>query len=249
MDLLCECKIVSFGSFNVDQNDALIIVDMQNDFITGSLSVPNAETIIKPICCLIDKFSSKNATIIATKDYHPKNHCSFIGYGGIFPKHCIQNTTGSHIEKTISEKLRQTNNVSVVYKGFSPDIDSYAAFQYHPNNIHVKRIAQNNHGCYCSISWTGSFSLYSSTSDIDINAPPDIMSVLNKISLHDILVNKKKIFICGLTLDFCVIDTAINASLFGFEVYIFIDSTMIIDTKNLQNVKEKMNEYNIAFVA
>ncbi|ATZ81117.1 putative isochorismatase hydrolase [Bodo saltans virus] len=228
---------------------------MQNDFITGSLAIPNTDTIIKGICSMIDIFASKNSKIIATKDYHPKNHCSFSENGGLFPSHCIQNTHGSYIEKTISDKLQEhLKNVSIVFKGFSPDIDSYAAFTYDSNDNN--RVAQNKCGCFCNLSWTGSFALYSSTMEKDINAPPDVMSILTKIPLNELLISenliepqrKKKLFVCGLTLDYCVIDTAINASIFGFKVYIFTDLTMMINLHNLSSVKEKMNKYDITFI-
>ena len=117
---------------------ALIVVDIQKDFCQGgALEVKNADEIIPVTNKLIEKFQQENNLIIATKDWHPKNHKSFavnsngkIGECGIlngleqiwWPVHCVQNESGSDFH----EKLLPIKNI--VYKGTNEDIDSYSGF-------------------------------------------------------------------------------------------------------------------------
>lgn len=75
---------------------------------------------------------------------------------------------------------------------------------------------------------TGCFELNCSNDDCDVNAPPDVLAWESRKSLGDVLADRKtgRLFICGLALDFCVLDTAINATLAGFQnVYIIVDAT------------------------
>ncbi|HIP89563.1 MAG TPA: isochorismatase family protein, partial [Thermococcus paralvinellae] len=73
--------------------EALIIVDMQRDFMPGgALPVPNGNRIIPKVEEYIKKFKEKGALIVATRDWHPENHISFKEQGGPWPRHCVQNT-------------------------------------------------------------------------------------------------------------------------------------------------------------
>ena len=115
----------------------LVIVDVQNDFLKGgSLAVPKGEKIIKPINKIIKQYD----LVIATKDWHPKNHISFasnhtdkkigdiINVNGLdqvlWPDHCIQNSFGSDFP----EQLDISKLAKVVYKGSNANIDSYSGF-------------------------------------------------------------------------------------------------------------------------
>jgi nicotinamidase/pyrazinamidase len=102
-------------------NSALIIVDVQKDFISGSLAVPDAESIIEPILKIKNKFTK----VFFTQDHHPKDHCSFKINGGLWPEHCVQNTLGALIDY----RLISTTKVSfVIEKGTDKDVDSYSGF-------------------------------------------------------------------------------------------------------------------------
>lgn len=72
---------------------ALVIVDYQNDFVTGSLAVPGAADALPLISSLAQ--SGDYAIVAGTRDWHPYNHCSFVEQGGQWPSHCVEHTWGS----------------------------------------------------------------------------------------------------------------------------------------------------------
>ena len=204
--------------------DTLLIVDVQHDFLPGgAFGVAEGDEILPGICALIPKFVGAGATVIATRDYHPRNHCSFNTCGGPFPPHCIQGSKGSQLHDSIAETLQpyladkeggdgKKPKVHVVYKAFSPDIDSFGAFEYTASNSDGRLTTRSDPPaeCHCSLNWTGGFVLYSSMLCEDANAPPDVMSVLSKKALADVVPKGGRMFVCGLAMDFCVIDSAVN---------------------------------------
>jgi len=100
---------------------ALIIVDMQKDFMEGGpLAVPGSNDIIE----YINKIRKNYKIVVFTKDFHPKDHCSFKTNGGIWPVHCVQKTKGSKIHKDLDVKP----NDLIVIKGTNKDFDSYSGF-------------------------------------------------------------------------------------------------------------------------
>lgn len=99
---------------------ALIIIDVQHDFLPGgSLAVPGGDAIIQPILALRKMFD----LTVFTQDWHPANHSSFKEYGGIWPIHCVQNSHGAEIEKSLLRK-----DDIVVRKGTLQEVDSYSGF-------------------------------------------------------------------------------------------------------------------------
>ncbi|OGN63668.1 MAG: hypothetical protein A3E80_02765 [Chlamydiae bacterium RIFCSPHIGHO2_12_FULL_49_9] len=100
---------------------ALLIIDMQRDFMpNGALAVPKADRLIPIINEIMIQFDC----VIATQDWHPKNHASFISMGGKWPAHCIQNTEGAAFAKGLkTEKFTCT-----IHKGTDPKVESYSAF-------------------------------------------------------------------------------------------------------------------------
>ena len=115
---------------------ALLLVDIQNDFITGSLPVPDGAAIIDPVNrCMTDY-----EYVIATQDWHPATHFSFhtshpgrkpfetIERDGesqtLWPPHCVQATDGA----ALHPRLDTAPIAAIFRKGIHPDIDSYSAF-------------------------------------------------------------------------------------------------------------------------
>ncbi len=120
---------------------ALIVVDMQNDFMpNGSLPVSKSLEIVPLINRLMDRFDF----VVATQDWHPKDHVSFasnhpkckagdvIDGQRLWPQHCVQNTYGAEFAPNLATERFDF----VVHKGSNPKIDSYSAFF---DNAHLKK--------------------------------------------------------------------------------------------------------------
>jgi len=106
--------------------DALIVVDMQNDFMPGgALPVPNALSIIPVINEYIRVFEEAGALIVFTRDWHPLNHISFRSRGGPWPPHCVQNTPGAELHKD----LRIPRSAIIISKAFKEDEEAYSGFK------------------------------------------------------------------------------------------------------------------------
>ena len=109
-----------------DQHDALILVDIQNDFLPGgSLGVPGGNEILPVINKYIQLFQANGLPVIATRDWHPVNHCSFEKSGGIWPDHCIAGTKGAQF----SDKLQLPANTLIISKATETDRDAYSGLE------------------------------------------------------------------------------------------------------------------------
>jgi nicotinamidase-related amidase len=115
----------------------LLIVDPQNDFITGSLAVPGAKAkMMKLAAYKLQQYD----IICVTLDTHPENHCSFEINGGIWPKHCIYNTNGWNIPEYLDDRLMDYSNwsgklVSYHNKGTEADKEEYSIFDNESNGF------------------------------------------------------------------------------------------------------------------
>lgn len=107
----------------------LIIIDCQNDFITGTLSVKGAKNVLEEIKKFIKKHRKEISKIIFTVDWHPYNHCSFTGFGGPWPHHCVQFTPGACIEPKLLKFVQSFNiDYEVDRKGEMEELEEYGAF-------------------------------------------------------------------------------------------------------------------------
>lgn len=106
--------------------NVLLIVDPQNDFITGSLAVEGAKEKMMYLSDYID--SVEYDYIFITMDTHPLNHCSFKENGGIWPKHCVAGTNGWCIPEYLSNALKDASSVSYYHKGTESDREEYSIF-------------------------------------------------------------------------------------------------------------------------
>lgn len=117
--------------------NALILVDIQNDFLPGgALAVPEGDEVI-PVVNRVQKFFH---LVVATQDFHPPGHKSFsvnnpgtnlfevIPLNGIdqvmWPSHCVQGTMGAEF----ASALNQEKVVKIFHKGTDPSVDSYSGF-------------------------------------------------------------------------------------------------------------------------
>lgn len=107
------------------QGDALLIVDLQVDFLPGGrLGVPHGDRVIAPINRLIALYAARALPVYASRDWHPEQHCSFAAQGGPWPPHCVAGTDGAGF----SPALHLPDDVSVVSKATTPEVDAYSAF-------------------------------------------------------------------------------------------------------------------------
>ena len=121
----------------VNQNDALIIIDVQNDFCPGgTLAVNGGDTIIEPINQIMSLFNN----IVLSQDWHPAEHKSFasnhidmnpfetidLHYGNqiLWPNHCISGTIGADFHSNLNSKKAN----AIIRKGYNSEIDSYSTF-------------------------------------------------------------------------------------------------------------------------
>lgn len=171
--------------------NALIVIDVQNDFMkNGSLPVEGADSLLPALNDLMPKFD----LVVATKDWHPPKHCSFVSshrnavvgdqvrlptgtIQKLWPEHCIRNTWGA----SFPESLNHSFFDYIVHKGTSVGTDSYSGFQ---DNCRFKRT--------------------------------DLEKIL-------ITHNVSKVFLAGLILEYCVRSTAIDSLDRGFETTLIID--------------------------
>jgi nicotinamidase/pyrazinamidase len=120
-------------------DDALIIIDPQNDFCPGgALAVAGGADIMPGIGALAARF----AHVVVTQDWHPADHSSFASkhrdgvpfdtvrmpYGDrvLWPDHCIQGTAGAQFHPAVAPAIDRAQ--LIIRKGFDPALDSYSAF-------------------------------------------------------------------------------------------------------------------------
>ena len=179
---------------------ALIIVDVQYDFLEGgALAVPHSNEILPEIKKYIEKYNF----IVATMDWHPKNHISFASRHEkeigevillehtiqqiLWPDHCVQDTEGSKIHKEIIQHAHKIDYV--LQKGDNSEIDSYSAFF-------------DNHK-------------------------------QSKTKLDDILCSHKiqEVHVCGLATDYCVKFTVLDALKLGYKVGLLKEGSRAVNIK------------------
>ena len=107
----------------------LIIVDCQNDFITGTMSVKGAKNAMEEIKKFIKNYRKEISKIIFTVDWHPYNHMSFKKFGGLWPQHCVQYTPGACIEPKLLKYVQSFGiDYEVSQKGTIEEVEEYGAF-------------------------------------------------------------------------------------------------------------------------
>ncbi|QID32708.1 nicotinamidase [Pampinifervens florentissimum] len=107
--------------------DALIVVDMQRDFMPGgALPVPEGDKIVPRLNQYIRLFFERGLPVFFTRDWHPPDHISFKDQGGVWPPHCVQDTEGAKFHPDL---YIPPDNRFIISKGTSRDFDAYSGFQ------------------------------------------------------------------------------------------------------------------------
>jgi nicotinamidase/pyrazinamidase len=120
-----------------DATSVLIVVDVQNCFISGALAVPHGEEVVP----VINKIAPAFENVVLTQDWHPPGHASFAsahpgrkpfetiqlasGNQVLWPDHCVQGTPDAALRKDLDIPQAEL----IVRKGFHRDVDSYSAFE------------------------------------------------------------------------------------------------------------------------
>jgi nicotinamidase/pyrazinamidase len=104
--------------------EALLIIDFQNDFCPGgALPVVDGDAIAPRVNELLD--SGRFDLVVATRDWHPANHASFVEQGGPWPPHCVQGSQGAELHASL-DRSRIDHIVDV---GTGVDDEGYSGFE------------------------------------------------------------------------------------------------------------------------
>jgi nicotinamidase/pyrazinamidase len=178
--------------------NALILVDIQNDFVPGgALAVPEGGQIVP----IVNELQKKFELIVATQDWHPRDHASFaanhpgkkigdvIEVDGLpqilWPVHCVQNTPGAELVPS----LDRSRIDRIFHTGTDPHIDSYSGFF---DNGHRKATGLGDY--------------------------------LKSKQVTDV-------YVCGLATDYCVKFTALDAVQLGFKTHVINDASRGVNLK------------------
>lgn len=194
-------------------DDALIVVDVQHDFIEGgALAVEGAAALLPAIRQAMCKFG----TVVLTQDWHPAGHISFASshagakpfdamtlYGKsqtLWPDHCVQGSEGAKLHPMVMNEQVDL----ILRKGADPEVDSYSAFRENYNRDGIRR-------------------------------PTGLMTFLAERGV-------KSVSICGLARDYCVKWTAIDAAAPGFKTTVLWDLTAAVDPNSDHAVAEELRD-------
>jgi nicotinamidase/pyrazinamidase len=109
----------------MQSNDALVVVDVQNDFCPGgALAVADGDRVVPALNRYIERFEGAGLPVFATRDWHPEKTRHFKSYGGVWPAHCIQGTQGAELRAD----LRLPPGAVIVSKGTAADEENYSGF-------------------------------------------------------------------------------------------------------------------------
>lgn len=204
---------------------ALIVVDLQNDFLPGgALAVGDGDAVIPFIVGLIEE--GEYPLLVVSQDYHPKGHGSFASvHPGaspfqmgelaglpqmLWPDHCVEGTAGAELEprfeavvKEVGEKGQQ---LVLIKKGLDPAIDSYSAFfdngRGHDTGLHA---CLKEHG----------------VEGLDV---------------------------VGLALDYCVKATALDGASLGFDTRVLLQGTRAVDPSSEPKVLAELSQAKVTWV-
>jgi nicotinamidase/pyrazinamidase len=102
-----------------------LVVDVQRDFLPGgALGVPDGDAVVPVLNRYLALARRKKLPVYASRDWHPKNHCSFRPQGGPWPEHCVAETPGA----AFAPDLELPADAVVIDKATRADADAYSAF-------------------------------------------------------------------------------------------------------------------------
>ena len=109
----------------VRSTDALLIIDVQVDRCPGGAApVPGGDSVVPVLNDWLRAAEAIGATVVAVRDWHPADHCSFRDQGGSWPAHCVQDTAGAAFHRALELPAQPI----MVHKGTARARDSESAF-------------------------------------------------------------------------------------------------------------------------
>lgn len=121
----------------LNAHDALLIADIQNDFLPdGALGIRGGNEIIPVLLSYIRRFHEHNLPIFLTRDWHPPDHCSFRTHGGLWPPHCVAGSPGSLPPPTFEAPA----SAVIIYKAIDSNEEAYSAFQSTALDRHLRAL-------------------------------------------------------------------------------------------------------------
>lgn len=203
------------------KNKALLVVDMQKDFCEGgSLPVKGGKALVPIINDLMQTAKEKGFYILGTKDYHPKNHISFLENKHLYendefrcylkyqepnfwPAHCVIGTKGEEIVDGLKKEMIQ----KFFHKGSDVLIDSYSAFFSNGE-------------------------------------------IINKYFIEHYLKenNIDTLYVCGLALDFCVLHNCLDAKKLGYDVYLIEDASKPVFPEKLNDTLDQYKKAKVKII-
>jgi len=209
----------------------LLVIDMQNDFITGSLPVPGAEEIVDKVEELTD--SDLWYQVLYTQDWHPEDHISFfsnLGLNKLDPTWLSQNNTKLEDIKMFDE---------VVFRRYPPYrqklwpnhcIQGSEGAKFHPGITKPKKSQTIQKGTNSLIDAYSAF-----FDNTDIKGSGDT-------GLRKLVKDSTEIVVVGLAQDYCVAWTALDSLDLGIPSFVLTDHTRPVDPINGEIMMEKVRE-------
>lgn len=122
---------------HLNADDALLIADIQNDFLPGgALGISEGDAIIPILLKYIRRFQVHGLPIFLTRDWHPPDHCSFREQGGPWSIHCVAGSHGSLPPATFQVPA----SAVIIYKAIDREEEAYSAFHGTPLHRHLRAI-------------------------------------------------------------------------------------------------------------
>jgi nicotinamidase/pyrazinamidase len=210
-----------FDSSELQTGDALIVVDMQNDFMPGgAMAVAEGDVFIDRVNALMALFQHHDLAIVFTQDWHPADHASFAsrhagkqpldlfeapGIGPVlWPDHCVQGTVGADFHPDLNTWLAE----SIIRKGYHQKIDSYSGF------LENDRLTETGLDGYLRGRGV------------------------------------QRLFVCGLAADYCVYFTAADGAEKGYTVFYLSDLTRAVGSPpgSLEKAREDLRRKGVRFL-
>jgi nicotinamidase/pyrazinamidase len=111
---------------NIEPDSALVIVDVQNDFCPGgSLAVAGGDDVVPVLNAYAEAFAAAGQMVLADRDFHSERTTHFVEFGGAWPRHCVQGTSGAEYHPN----LRLPAETIHLTKGMDANEDAYSVFQ------------------------------------------------------------------------------------------------------------------------